>query len=253
MKRRLPVIEAHGFSDRDFVGGDAALDFVNTVTGRDELPRDWLDSYERMLDWARRTQLLPERNIKMLGKRARHSPAAAGSAAVYSIGSSKDDVSQTARHASAASTADETLFDRLVGTWDVVYEIFDKDGKTRTYRGQVIYGWILDGQALQEIWTSDSHNKEAKPYGTAIGFHDGKRNLWTLVWIYPAQGSTLSVSGAAEEGRIVLTGRDQNGANQRWEINDIQGDSFVSHFEISTDDGKTWRALGVNHMRRHRA
>jgi predicted RNA-binding Zn ribbon-like protein len=80
MKVRLPVIEAHDFSDRDFVGGDAALDFVNTVTGRDELPRDWLDSYERMLDWATRAQLLPERNLKMLRKRARHSPAAAGSA-----------------------------------------------------------------------------------------------------------------------------------------------------------------------------
>jgi predicted RNA-binding Zn ribbon-like protein len=80
MKQRLPVIEAHDFSERDFVGGDAALDFVNTVTGRDELPRDWLDSYERMLAWATRAQLLPERNLKALKKRARHSPSAAGSA-----------------------------------------------------------------------------------------------------------------------------------------------------------------------------
>lgn len=80
MKLRLPVIEAHNFSERDFIGGDAALDFVNTVTGRDELPRDWLDSYERMLDWATRAQLLPERNLKVLRKSARHSPAAASSA-----------------------------------------------------------------------------------------------------------------------------------------------------------------------------
>jgi len=80
MKLRLPVVEAHDFSERDFVGGDAALDFVNTVTGRDELPRDWLDSYERMLDWATRAQLLPERNLKALRKSAQHSPAAAGGA-----------------------------------------------------------------------------------------------------------------------------------------------------------------------------
>jgi predicted RNA-binding Zn ribbon-like protein len=80
MKLCLPVIEAHDFAERDFVGGDAALDFVNTVTGRDELPRDWLDDYERMLDWARRAKLLPERNLKMLRKRAQRSPAAAGSA-----------------------------------------------------------------------------------------------------------------------------------------------------------------------------
>ena len=80
MKLRLPVVEAHDFSERDFVGGDPALDFVNTVTGRDELPRDWLDSYERMLDWATRVQLLPERNLKALRKSAQHSPAAAGGA-----------------------------------------------------------------------------------------------------------------------------------------------------------------------------
>jgi len=147
---------------------------------------------------------------------------------------------------------DKSFFDQFVGAWDVTYEIFDKDGKIRTYRGQVTYNWILDGQALQEIWTSDSHNKPPKPYSTAIGYHDGKRDRWTLVWIYPAQGTTLSVSGTAENGRIMLTGRDEAGANQRWEIDGIQADSFVSRFEISTEEGKTWRALGVNHMQRHR-
>ena len=80
MKPRLPVIEAHEFADRDFIGGEAALDFINTVTGRDELPRDWLDSYERLLDWATRAQLLPEKNLKALRQEARRSPAAAGSA-----------------------------------------------------------------------------------------------------------------------------------------------------------------------------
>src|SRR5882757_6005340 len=171
----------------------------------------------------------------------------------HSTASKSAEVTRPARHSSTAGTADQALFDRLVGTWDVSYEIFDKDGKRRTYHGQVTYNWILDGQALQEVWTSDSLNKVPQPYGTAIGFHDGKRVQWTEVWIYPAQGMTLSVSGVAEAERIVLTGRDDAGANQRWEINDIQADSFVSHFESSTDEGKTWRALGVNHMRRHRA
>jgi hypothetical protein len=162
-------------------------------------------------------------------------------------------VSSPTDQAPQTKSADKTFFDRLVGTWDVTYEIFDKDGKMRTYHGQVTYNWILDGQALQEVWTSDSLNKEPQPYGVAIGFHDSKRDRWTLVWIYPAQGMTLSVSGTAEGGRMVLAGRDEAGASQRWEINDIQTDSFVSHFESSTDDGKTWRALGVNHMQRHRA
>ena len=48
----------------DFIGGDAALDFVNTVTGRDETPRDWLDSYARLLEWAGRAKLLPPKSIQ---------------------------------------------------------------------------------------------------------------------------------------------------------------------------------------------
>ena len=41
MKSCLPVkIESHRFVPRDFIGGDAALDFINTVTGRDRTSAD---------------------------------------------------------------------------------------------------------------------------------------------------------------------------------------------------------------------
>ena len=36
MKQSLQVIAGHRFTERDFVGGDAALDFINTVAGRDQ-------------------------------------------------------------------------------------------------------------------------------------------------------------------------------------------------------------------------
>ena len=42
MKAVYPVNEFHDFHERDFVGGHAALDFVNTVTGRNGTPCDWL-------------------------------------------------------------------------------------------------------------------------------------------------------------------------------------------------------------------
>jgi len=77
VKSNLPVIEPHDFDDRDFVGGDAALDFINTVTGRDAEPRDWLDSYERLLEWAGRAGLLPKEPIRALVRQADSNPAAA--------------------------------------------------------------------------------------------------------------------------------------------------------------------------------
>ena len=148
---------------------------------------------------------------------------------------------------------ERALFDRLIGTWDVSYEIYDKDGKVRLYRGGVTYAWILDGGALQEIWTSDAHDKEPQPYGTTISFYDSKRQRWTAIWIYPAQAMSLIVSGNAVDGGIELTGHDAAGAIQRWLLNDFQADSFTGRFDTSNDEGKTWRLLGVNHMRRHRA
>jgi predicted RNA-binding Zn ribbon-like protein len=76
------AVEPHAFSARDFVGGDAALDFVNTVTGRDQSPRDWLDSYARLLEWATLVKLLPREVLQRLAKQAKREPAAAVAALV---------------------------------------------------------------------------------------------------------------------------------------------------------------------------
>ena len=70
-------IEPHTFSAGDFVGGDPALDFVNTVTGRDRSPRDWLDSYARFIDWAALVSLLPRDVLQRLSKEAKRKPAEA--------------------------------------------------------------------------------------------------------------------------------------------------------------------------------
>jgi len=81
MKHVLQVkIEAHPFVSRDFIGGDAALDFVNTVTGRDQTPRDWLDCYPRVLEWAALAHLLPEKFLRSLARQADKEPAAAEAA-----------------------------------------------------------------------------------------------------------------------------------------------------------------------------
>src|SRR4029453_1580192 len=81
MKTVLQVrIESHNFRNRDIIGGDAALDFVNTVTGRDQSPRDWLDSYPRLLEWGAFVHLFPKRVLRALAKKAHKEPAAAATA-----------------------------------------------------------------------------------------------------------------------------------------------------------------------------
>jgi hypothetical protein len=152
---------------------------------------------------------------------------------------------------SNAEASQNALFDQLVGTWDVRYEFTDKNGKLRSNRGQVHYSWILGGKALQEIWTSDSESKDLLPFGTTIDFYDLKRQRWTAVWIYPAEGMAMIMTGGDVNGSFVLTGHDQSGALQRWSTSVGQRDSIVIRAEISNDEGKTWRPMGVSYLQRH--
>jgi predicted RNA-binding Zn ribbon-like protein len=76
----LPVIEPHRFEARDLIAGDPALDFVNTLTGRDASPRDWLQSYAGLLDWAARARLLPPKLLRELARKTASDPAAAAKA-----------------------------------------------------------------------------------------------------------------------------------------------------------------------------
>lgn len=47
----LRVVE-HRFTPDDLCSGHLVLDFVNTAAGLNRDPRDWLDSYHRLLEWA---------------------------------------------------------------------------------------------------------------------------------------------------------------------------------------------------------
>ena len=153
---------------------------------------------------------------------------------------------------SSAEIPRNALFDQLIGTWDVRYEYSDKKGNPKSNQGQVHYAWILGGKALQEIWSSNSDSKDLRPFGTTINFYDLKHQRWTAVWIYPAEGMTMIMTGGEVNGSFVLSGHDQSGALQRWSTTSAgQRDSIVVRAEISNDDGKTWLPMEVSYLRRH--
>ena len=54
------------FQRSDLVGGHVVLDLVNTVTGRDSRPTDWLETYERVLEWAALTDTFDASSLDML-------------------------------------------------------------------------------------------------------------------------------------------------------------------------------------------
>jgi predicted RNA-binding Zn ribbon-like protein len=58
--------ERYKFQRSDLVGGHVVLDLANTVTGRDSRPTDWLEDYERVLEWAALTDSFDESSLAAL-------------------------------------------------------------------------------------------------------------------------------------------------------------------------------------------
>src|SRR6266850_1408148 len=144
------------------------------------------------------------------------------------------------------------VFDRFVGTWDCDYVHYEKDGRVTRYPGEVIFGWIIDGRALQDIWIwyEKGRSKNERGIGTTLRIFDPKSGKWRIVWVAPEAGIIKTLTGGAVGDRIVLEGKADDGSSLRWSFNDIRNDSFVWRGETSSDEGKTWRLTAEYHMRR---
>jgi predicted RNA-binding Zn ribbon-like protein len=59
-------MERYTFRRSDLVGGHVVLDLVNTVTGRDSQPTDWLEDYGRLVEWAALTDTFDETTLRAL-------------------------------------------------------------------------------------------------------------------------------------------------------------------------------------------
>ena len=144
---------------------------------------------------------------------------------------------------------------RLIGTWNVEYTDFSKDGKTTRRSGELIVGWVMDGRAIQDLWivNPSGARKEREVYAD-LRYFDPTSRTWPATFVDPEHASVARFTGGAVgEDRIVLDSKDFGGKDTRWSFNDIRPDSFVFRAEASSDGGRTWRLQSEDHMTRKRA
>jgi predicted RNA-binding Zn ribbon-like protein len=67
----------HRWIPGDIVGGNAALDLVNTVSGWNFDPEDWVPDIDGFLAWARTCGVLDQEEQRAAARHARNSPPAA--------------------------------------------------------------------------------------------------------------------------------------------------------------------------------
>ena len=148
------------------------------------------------------------------------------------------------------------IFGRFVGTWDVEYTDFAKDGKVTRHRsGELVVGWTMDGRAIQDFWTVDpSGGRKDREVYTTVRYFDPKTGTWLATFIDPENASIARFTGGAVgEDRIVLNTQDFAGEQTRWSFYDIRPDTFDYREDASSDGGKTWRLTLGAHMQRRAA
>jgi hypothetical protein len=147
------------------------------------------------------------------------------------------------------------VLNRLVGTWDVEYTDFMKDGTTLHRTGEFMVGWIMDGRALQDLWIVDpwGKHKDREVY-MDVHYFDAKSRTWHAAFVDPQDGSVARFT-ASEVGndRFVLETKEIDSGQTRWSFNDIRPDSFIWRDEGSSDGGKTWKLRSEYHMKRRGA
>ena len=146
-------------------------------------------------------------------------------------------------------------FGRFVGTWDGEYTEFSKVGKETRSSGEWIFGWIMDGRAIQDLFIiHPSVARKERFIGTTLRYFDPKSATWSVTFVDPENGGVETLTGGAVgDDRIVLHSNNSDGKETRWSFDDIRPDSWVFRDEETRDGGKTWRLREVDHMKRRGA
>ena len=147
------------------------------------------------------------------------------------------------------------VFGRFVGVWDGEYTGFSQDGKTTHSAGEWIFGWVMDGRAMEDLFIiHPSAVRKERYIGTTLRYFDPKSATWSVTFVDPENGAVETLNGgAAGDDRIVLHGENTDGKQSRWSFDEIRADSWVFRDEVSSDGGTTWRLREEDHMKRRGA
>jgi hypothetical protein len=138
------------------------------------------------------------------------------------------------------------LFGRFVGSWHLNWTGRDTGGQPAAMTGELHFGWVLGGRAVQDIWIVPGRGQPGKGqpplafHGSTIRFYDPAIDAWRSTWIEPVNGRVRRFIGRPSDEGIVLLS-DEEDPHLRWRFTDITADSFTWRAETSYDGGTSWQ------------
>jgi len=149
-------------------------------------------------------------------------------------------------------TDEADVYGWLVGSWDLkILRYGSVDVSEMGLDGEVHFGWVLEGRAIQDVWimprravraqeTSKVHNM----YGTTLRVWDAAIQAWRITWVNPVSAHREDQIGRRIGDEIVQVGARANGTPTRWRYTEITEDSFHWIGESLLPDGRTWKLEG---------
>jgi hypothetical protein len=128
------------------------------------------------------------------------------------------------------------LYGWLIGDWTMEATVHLSDGNTHVGRGEIHFGWVLEGRAIQDVWILPGIF-----HGTTLRVFDPGLDAWHIIWSDPLRQFYARQIGRASGKDIVQEGTDNTGATIRWSFTEITPGSFRWLGELSPDGGATWQ------------
>jgi hypothetical protein len=144
-----------------------------------------------------------------------------------------------------ADDRDMGLYGRFIGDWVMEATVHRDDGSTFEGRGEIHFGWVLAGRAIQDVWTLPGVF-----HGTTLRIYDPALDAWHILWSDPLRQVYTRQLGRARGEDIVQVGTNDLGVMLRWTFTQIKPDSFLWLGERSQDEGKSWQLQAQFRARR---
>lgn len=139
------------------------------------------------------------------------------------------------------------LFGQFIGDWKIESQWFLPNNISPKGSGEVHFGWILDGNAIQDVWMGKVENPPPgfpeTGSGTTIRFYDSIIDKWQCIWIAPKSNTVGIFIAQKIDDEIILEGKTKEGYLERWIYSEITAQSFQWRAVESYDNKKTWKLV----------
>jgi hypothetical protein len=131
-------------------------------------------------------------------------------------------------------SADEDVYAKLLGVWNVQAHDRADDGSFQVTEGEWFFARTLAGRAVQDVWIAPNR------YGTSVRTFDPRTRTWQITWFNPVTGAFDVLQTRIDGARIVQEGTHADGRRQRWIFQEITDTTFHWTGEVQLPDG-SWQ------------